>query len=130
MLSELLNRANNASLLELEEIVRPWMDSLYQDSEIRLKMYARLPKDVFEQVFNLTEMNMAEMYKRCRGWGWNPKEKKKEFKHKDSRFAVITKNQDEEQGLKKRRRDERVVGFVHFRFELDEDVPEVLQLYM
>lgn len=80
-----------------------------------------LSEEMFEALFQLTKLNMEDMYKRCRGWGWDDFKKEKEFRHRDARFAVVSTT-----GVAG---ENEVVGFVHFRFEKDEDSEE-RQIYM
>jgi hypothetical protein len=127
-LVELLENALSASSEELERICISYKVS---DESVSVGLYSSsdLPKDTFTQLFDLTKRNMSQMYERCRGWGWNSKQKKKEFKHKDSRFVVIQKQSSQEKEGKRKLSGD-VAGFVHFRFEIDEDEPDVLQLYI
>jgi hypothetical protein len=94
-----------------------------------------IPSEIFSQVFELTKKNMHDMYNRCRGWGWNDTKKMKEFRHPDARFAVVVEQkQQQKEDLEAESLEDncKVLGFVHFRFEVDEDDDgeQLRQVYM
>jgi len=66
-------------------------------------------------IFDLTKRNMETLYETS-DWGWKDKEKKEELSE-ESAWYLVGKDQDGNN-----------VAFVHFRFDLEDDV-EVLYLY-
>lgn len=69
-----------------------------------------LSADQLDQCLELTRLNMRTMYEKSE-WGWSDSDKRKELTHKN---AYIIQVRPEVDPLK-------LVAFVHFRFELDED---------
>jgi len=67
---------------------------------------------------SLFETNMGEMYRNS-SWGLDMKEKSAELRHDKARFLFAIDN------------DERLAGFIHFRFEYDdEESPTCAVLYI
>jgi GNAT superfamily N-acetyltransferase len=89
-------------------------------SEVALT-YARaddLSEDEHAAVFDLLERNMKAMYIQAGpGWGWNPKDKKRELQDEAARFLLL---KDASSGA--------LVGFAHVRFIM-EGVEPVAYLY-
>jgi ribosomal protein S18 acetylase RimI-like enzyme len=89
------------------------------------------PKDR-EWVVDLTEENMRTLYEES-DWGWNRKSKQKEFQHSEARLIMARIAPDQAPGHESREGEEEEgegktgkesgdpVGFVHFRFDLDEE---------
>ena len=98
-----------------------------------------LPRGVKRWVFDLTRRNMFNLYEKT--WGWSNPEKRRELAHSDARFLVMfaptttmttTTTTETIATVAADAEDDDVdastaalpVGFVHFRFEV-EDAPEV-----
>lgn len=60
-----------------------------------------------EFISKLTEGNMKDFYEKSE-YGWNEKQKEKEFKNDNARFILCSN-------------DKELIAFVHFRFELDDE---------
>ena len=70
----------------------------------------------------LFERNMGELYRKS-SWGLDMRTKESEFRHRRARFLVV-RTTDEN-------REEDLVAFVHFRFDLDDDEsPSMPVLYL
>ncbi|XP_022653511.1 N-alpha-acetyltransferase 40-like isoform X2 [Varroa jacobsoni] len=67
-------------------------------------------KELRDFVFLLTELNMRDMYEQS-DWGWNASQKKKELSDKTSQYLIVKDDLN----------NDAVVGFVHFRFDIDFD---------
>ncbi|XP_074600455.1 N-alpha-acetyltransferase 40 [Brevipalpus obovatus] len=65
--------------------------------------------DVLGWILNLTKVNMMHHY-RDSEWGWNESQKEKEMKNEKALFLIIEETKSQEKA-----------GFVHFRFDWDED---------
>jgi len=76
---------------------------------------AALDPATMEWVFDLTKRNMETLYETS-DWGWRDKDKREEL-GEESAWYLICKDHDGNN-----------VAFVHFRFDLEDDV-EVLYLY-
>ncbi|KAL3945028.1 MAG: hypothetical protein SGBAC_000885 [Bacillariaceae sp.] len=61
-----------------------------------------------KECLSLFEENMGDLYRKS-SWGLNMDEKSKEFSHENARFLLLLTNANE------------LCGFVHFRFEYDDD---------
>jgi len=71
-----------------------------------------------DQTMRLLQENMGDFYRRST-WGWDPISKKRELTQKDARFLIVTCETGD------------LVGFVHFRFVLDdEEDPTEVVLYL
>ncbi|XP_003738295.1 N-alpha-acetyltransferase 40 [Galendromus occidentalis] len=68
-----------------------------------------------EFLFGLTEKNMKDFYEKS-NWGWNESQKRKELTKKTSQYLIA------------RDPNGRIVAFVHYRFDMDFDLP-VLYCY-
>ena len=89
--------------------------------------------------FDLTRRNMFELYERT--WGWSNPEKRRELAHSDARFIVAYERDGDGDAAKEtmtswsQPEDGSVlegyvpVGFVHFRFEVEEDDSAVTYVY-
>lgn len=83
------------------------------------KMYVlkKLPcppnSTLLNRMLRLVQVNVGEMYERCRGWGWNTKLKLHELRHPHARFLIVY-----------RASDHAFVGFMHYRFDREEHMHE------
>lgn len=78
----------------------------------------QIAEDRLNHCLILFENNMGEMYKNS-SWGLDMEEKSAELKNNKARFLFAIDN------------DERLVGFIHFRFEYDdEESPNCAVLYI
>lgn len=91
----------------------------YERNELSLtiecKKVSDLEKDTTDWVFDLTKTNMKSLYESS-DWGWKEREKKEELMDEHARFLIA------------RTTDGELVGFCHFRFDLDFD-DEVIYCY-
>ncbi|XP_064603235.1 N-alpha-acetyltransferase 40-like [Liolophura sinensis] len=74
-----------------------------------------MAEDLVDWAFELTKSNMQTLYE-TGGWGWKDKEKRAEMTEDMARYLIVTDS------------DNKLVGFVHFRFDIDYD-EEVLYVY-
>lgn len=85
---------------------------------LNLKFFISMPDGRLAECRSLFEKNMGELYRKS-SWGLNLDEKTSELKHKGARFLLLL-------GL-----DDSLAGFVHFRFEYDdEERPTQAVLYL
>ncbi|KAF2899300.1 hypothetical protein ILUMI_06880 [Ignelater luminosus] len=85
-------------------------------AELFIKRVIVLDEDVKTWIFDLTKRNMKDRYEQC-SWGWNDSKKLEEMMD-DAAWYLIAKSKD----------DGSLLGFSHFRFDLDEGI-EVLYCY-
>lgn len=76
-----------------------------------------VPEDTFQWAFKLVERNLRQFYETS-GWGWNGDEKLKEMDDESAYYLILQK----ESG------DKDWIGFSHFRFDMDNNLP-VLYCY-
>jgi ribosomal protein S18 acetylase RimI-like enzyme len=69
---------------------------------------SKLPDARLEECLSLFERNMGDMYRNS-SWGLNMEEKANELKHANAKILLLTNPND------------KLGGFVHFRFEYDDD---------
>lgn len=67
-----------------------------------------LEENRLKECLSLFEENMGDLYRKS-SWGLNMDEKSKELQHENARFLLLLTNANE------------LGGFVHFRFEYDDD---------
>jgi hypothetical protein len=81
------------------------------DHNITLREYRAnfLPKQYLEACFNMTKVNMEEMYNRS-SWKWSDAKKLKSLQHESARLIVATRKMDVSG------HGSEVVGFVHYRY--------------
>jgi len=92
--------------------------SLEKNTALNLKFFISMPDGRLAECCSLFEKNMGELYRKS-SWGLNLDEKTSELKHKGARFLLLL-------GL-----DDSLAGFVHFRFEYDdEERPTQAVLYL
>ncbi|XP_054759077.1 N-alpha-acetyltransferase 40-like [Lytechinus pictus] len=85
------------------------------DLTIECKKVTELEKDVTDWVLSLVKTNMQSLYEDS-DWGWKEREKKEELLDEQAQYLIA------------RTADDQLVGFCHFRFDLDfED--EVIYCY-
>eukprot|EP00736_Rhodelphis_marinus_P005005 Rmarinus@m.25605 len=101
--------------------------SFDKDYEMFLLPYDHLTQKQVNFCFTLLKRNMERLY----GSEWDDQEKREELQHSDARFLLIT--EEPVHPLKRRKaesgdRISNLVGFVHFRFLLEEEC-EVLYVY-
>ncbi|KAH9944079.1 uncharacterized protein BXZ73DRAFT_39517, partial [Epithele typhae] len=72
-----------------------------------------IPTERREEIWNLWETNMRTLTEPS-SFGWDPDEKKEELFHADARYILLCSG---EQGT--------LVAFTTFRFDFDEDVPQL-----
>ena len=108
--------ANNCS--DPLQLVDPQLTHLKSASGLLLTISCRNSKDTtdseFQWMTDLTEANMRDHYQKSE-YGWNRKQKEKEFRHETARILFVTPAAaagDEAPSP---------VAFVHFRFELDDE---------
>jgi len=79
---------------------------------------SKMPEKRFEDCLNLFERNMGEMYKSS-SWGLNMEKKSAEMTNDKARFLLVLDDK------------EKLAGFVHFRFEYDdEETPSCAVMYL
>nr|CAI5836942.1 unnamed protein product [Callosobruchus analis] len=84
--------------------------------ELSVKRSTNLDNGVKQWAFELTKKNMQLKYEQC-SWGWNDKTKQEEL-FDDAAWYLMAKNVE----------DRKLLGFSHFRFDMDEGI-EVLYCY-
>lgn len=102
--------AGNLSKNPLLEADEKWRR--FDKNGLKLSVECKHSKDLTESelkfITDLTESTMHEFYEHSE-YGWNRKAKEKEFKHETARILLV------------RDESEKLVAFVHFRFELDDE---------
>ena len=83
---------------------------------VKCSKVGNLNKDVIEWMFDLMERNMKTMYEQT-SWRWDPKKKQEELTEPAAWYLIATDA------------DEQLIGFSHFRFDIDDGV-EVLYWYI
>lgn len=95
-------------LLEIDEKRR-----VYQNGDLSIEITCLhskdLPAETLAAMVDLTEETMKEHYEKSE-YGWNRKSKEKEFKHDTARILLA---KDASNG--------KLLAFVHYRFELDDE---------
>lgn len=83
------------------------------DEDVEFSCFKRkvLPADIRIWAADLLERNMKTFYEQS-NWGWNRKAKEEELDEKTAYYLVVKKGG-------------QLVGYSHFRFDLDYDVPVV-----
>ena len=106
---------------------------------LRAHVAGEAPELLRRWFFDLTRRNMFELYERT--WGWSNPEKRRELAHSDARFIVAYERDGDGDAAKEtmtswsQPEDGSVlegyvpVGFVHFRFEVEEDDSAVTYVY-
>lgn len=85
---------------------------------VTFSLSSQISEERFQQILNLFERNMGEMYKNS-SWGLNLDEKSAELRDDKARFLLVLDD------------EEKLSGFVHFRFEYDdEESPSCAVLYL
>jgi ribosomal protein S18 acetylase RimI-like enzyme len=77
--------------------------------------------EVIDQLYELLKLNMYDVYEQS-DWPWNENKKRRELRDREARLILvhdITNNNNH---------DKKFVGFIHFRFLVEGDVP-CLYLY-
>lgn len=90
-----------------------------QALSLKFVFSAKMSGDQLRSCLSLFEKNMGDLYRNS-SWGLNMDEKTAEMKHENARFLLLTTAED------------TLGGFVHFRFEYDDDerpTRAVLYLY-
>lgn len=104
--------AANSSSNPLLEIGQQFQHFVGKDGlKVNIKCvtsYTSLTEEETEFILKLTEGNMKCYYEKSEN-GWNEKQKEKEFKNETARFILCSTEEDE-----------KLIAFVHFRFELDD----------
>lgn len=89
-----------------------------KNTALNLKFFISIPDGRLVECRSLFETNMGELYRKS-SWGLNLDEKTNELKHKGARFLLLLGE------------DDSLAGFVHFRFEYDdEERPTQAVLYL
>lgn len=78
--------------------------------EINFVRAADADMQCVEQIFDLMEKNMKEMYEKS-SWGWDLKSKQTELTEATALFLIATIGNKE------------FLGFSHFRFDMDYGIP-------
>lgn len=78
--------------------------------DLKCRKSTDLSSELFDEMLQLTENNMKEMYDQS-SWGWRRDVKQKEFQHKTANFLILTY-------------ENRLIAFCHFRFEHGSDQSE------
>ncbi|RPD82007.1 acyl-CoA N-acyltransferase [Lentinus tigrinus ALCF2SS1-7] len=119
--SKVLKQANKASAKEIAEVAQLGTDGLTLEDT---KFYTRVanPSSLSESdrqdIWNIFETNMRSLTERS-SLGWDPKEKKEELFHRDSRFILVGHG-DQNSSQK------ALVAYTMFRFEVGyEEDPSV-----
>ena len=82
-----------------------------------------------QRLLELFECNMKEYYEKST-WGYNPKSKLDEFQHVNAKFLLLHEHKSSNENATKKS-SSHIVGFVHFRFEWDdEEYPTEPVLYV
>ncbi|KAK6635307.1 hypothetical protein RUM43_007807 [Polyplax serrata] len=74
-----------------------------------------IDEETFQEIFKLQKENMENVYNSC-SWGWDEKKKLSEMKESNAKYLIA------------RTDDNAIVGFSHFRFDIDYG-DEVLYCY-
>lgn len=69
---------------------------------------SEMPKSRMDECLSLFETNMGDLYEKS-SWGLNMEEKNEEFTHTNACFLLLTNG------------EKSLAGFVHFRFDYDDD---------
>ena len=86
-----------------------------------------LPNHVKEQVLELFELNMGDMYRKS-SWGLDMEAKRAEFEHRKARYLLVRRRTSE---LSNDDFRDELLAFAHFRFEMDdEESPECAVQYV
>lgn len=113
LLRKKLTKLNKADFDPLKEVSPEILAvSTRDDVDTKLDLAfvrsAKLPKSRMEECLALFESNMGEMYEKS-SWGLDMKEKAEEFNHANACFLLLTNAENS------------LAGFVHFRFDYDDD---------
>jgi hypothetical protein len=101
----LRGKATNASSFSAAGLERQEEEDIITLREYRANF---VPKSYMEACFNMTKINMQDMYDYST-WKWSDIKKKKSLQHESARFVIATKRMNTaSQGV-------QVVGFVHYR---------------
>eukprot|EP00980_Cylindrotheca_fusiformis_P018781 scaffold6265_cov193-Cylindrotheca_fusiformis.AAC.1 len=116
------NRSDNDPLRRFEkEALNLWVengDGQAQALSVEFAVADKIPDTQLKACLSLFEKNMGDLYRNS-SWGLNMDEKRGELTHKNARFLLLTTA------------DGSLGGFVHFRFEYDdEDHPTRAALYL
>lgn len=112
-------KAHVASLVETANAAKDITDELkglcdYQNDSVDLKIEyqssSSIHEDDMDQIFNLLKVNMYEFYDKS-SWGWDDTKKKQEITNESAKFLLV------------RNKDGKIVGFTHFRFEIEINHP-------
>lgn len=91
-----------------------------------------LPPTILDQCLRIFEENMGDLYRQS-SWGLDMREKRKEFLHPDARFLIVLAEDNSFNATKSdingsqvsqstsANPEQAVLGFVHYRFELDDE---------
>ena len=113
----ILNHLSQDALNKLIENGSANSSELQQKFSLKFFRSVDLPEKIFNECLSLFEKNMGNMYRKS-SWGLNMEEKKAEFKHKNAQYLLLSG-------------DSVLAGFVHFRFEFDDDEsPSQIVLYV
>lgn len=91
-------------LLELIPMMRTFKRN---GLDVAATYYTKLDADLLKWALDLTDRNMHQVYEDS--WGWNENKKLGELKDKAARFIVL-------------RQGEELCGFLHFRFEFEDNI--------
>lgn len=109
-ISSLIQIANASEdvLIKLKEWTNYSTDNL--NLKIEYKSSKKLEHEEMDQIFILLKNNMQILYENS-DWGWNETEKKTELADESAKY-LLAKNSDG-----------RILGFTHFRFDVENNQP-------
>ncbi|XP_054710819.1 N-alpha-acetyltransferase 40-like [Uloborus diversus] len=119
-ISGLIKTANESK--DLLSHIQPW--TIFKDHGLDLKIECARSKEIesstFNEIFNLLKNNMQVLYEKS-DWGWDETQKMEELQDENARFLLAKDC------------DGKLVGFSHFRFDIEEHQPILycyeLQIY-
>ncbi|GFY57434.1 n-alpha-acetyltransferase 40 [Trichonephila inaurata madagascariensis] len=80
------------------------------DLKVEYKSAPDLSSEDTKTIFDLLKINMESFYNKS-DWGWEDNFKLEELTHKDARFLIVRDSTD------------KIVGFSHFRFDMESNYP-------
>lgn len=117
-------KAQVASLVQAANIAKDIMNEMkdlteYHSEGLDLKIEYQssdmVKQEDMDQMFNLFKVNMQDYYEKS-SWGWDENKKKEELTDENAKFLIA------------RNSDGKILGFSHFRFEVEINHP-VLYCY-
>ena len=103
-----------------EGIAPAFLSFTRNDLNLQISFSSKLSNDQLDFVFEMVKDNMEDRYD-ASGYGWDDEDKERELTEEGTRFLLIrdmSKDSDDE--------NDRIVGFVHFRFSVQGDIMDVM----